>query len=635
MSSSPGTVNLRHGASNPSKPSINACLPCRKVKMRCVTTENTGKCDRCTRKSLECTFRQHRRGRKPGMRLMPKAARKDSTHTTKHSQRDIAPAKQPSERGRGTDFWADSGRLQPDALLSHQAMKGKFSLQNILSTDHGSTADDSTRSTPVSPDDPLSLGIVNHHVALFLFEYFMGKMNPYICQLDPHLHSFQYIREKSPFLLTTVLAASSKAFQSELYPSLHEHAEKLFADSFRRGEKSTEIVQAIMLLTYWKEPNDTRAWTSIGLAIRIAMDLGWHKLSPDSSGRNELSDIKQREKRNVERTLLVLFVYDRSLSLQTGKPWMIERTDFIESIETWGKDPLADTNDNLLCSFVALRLLTGETFDLLPSQRKHSMSHQGRFFSVLKGRIESWESKWLNVVGPGTCHSFLIRLYGAHLRLQLFSIPLQETGIPRTDGVRDMTPFWVSYDNAITMLGLVTEYAPLLYLVQDSIHVMTAYAAVFLVKILLSAPTTITYEIENSTLKTIRDAAKVFADQSSPAGSSCSLQSRFLEKLLFEFTTIRNSRVPASQDPQSQLIASQPDLRPLLSQPTGSQGYTPEGQEVTPEGYRDICGSAINATLGIAGQPDEATHFPFCDDDMWADIFANTGFSTQEGVFYG
>lgn len=90
-----------------------------------------------------------------------------------------------------------------------------------------------------------------------------------------------------------------------------------------------------------------------------------------------------------------------SLSLQTGKPWMIERTEFIESVETWGKDPLASANDNLLCTFVALRLLTAETFDLLPSQKKHSTAHQGRFFSVLKVRIEALEAKWLGVVGAG------------------------------------------------------------------------------------------------------------------------------------------------------------------------------------------------------------------------------------------
>ncbi|EAU37376.1 predicted protein [Aspergillus terreus NIH2624] len=456
--------------------------------MRCVTTANAAKCDRCARKSLDCTFRKHRRGRKPGMRLVPKTAHTEDP-STRQTHRDIAPARQsPPERERTADFWADSDRLQPDALLSHQAMKGKFSLQNILSTDHGSTVDRSTTSPPVSPDDPLALGLVNHHVALFLFEYFMGKMNPYICQLDPLLHSFQYIRRRSPFLLTTVLAASSKAFQSELYPSLHEHAEKLFSDCFRRGEKSTEIVQAILILTYWKEPNDTRAWTSVGLAIRIAMDLGWHKLSTDPASRSGLNELERRELRNDERTLLVLFVYDRSLSLQTGKPWMIERTEFIESVETWGKDPLASANDNLLCTFVALRLLTAETFDLLPSQKKHSTAHQGRFFSVLKVRIEALEAKWLGVVGAGTCHAFLIRLYCAHLHLQLFSIPLQETGIPRADGVRDMTPFWVSYENAATMLALVTEYAPFLYLVQDSIHVMTAYAAVFLVKVPSSLP---------------------------------------------------------------------------------------------------------------------------------------------------
>jgi hypothetical protein len=136
----------------------------------------------------------------------------------------------------------------------------------------------------------------------------MTKLNPYVSQLDPDLHSFTYVRYKSPFLFTAVLAAASKAFNSALYTTLHAHAENLFSQCLRQGEKSTESVQAILILTYWKEPSDARAWMSLGLAIRMGLDLNWHKLSPQEG---DITNCNQREIRNVERTWLVLFVYDR------------------------------------------------------------------------------------------------------------------------------------------------------------------------------------------------------------------------------------------------------------------------------------------------------------------------------------
>lgn len=139
----------------------------------------------------------------------------------------------------------------------------------------------------------------------------MTKLNPYVSQLDPHLHSLAYVRQKSSFLLSTVLAAASKSFEPAVYPSLHAHAEKLFLEAFRHGDKSTETIQAIMILTYWKEPNDTRAWMSVGFAIRMAMELGWHTLGSVPNLPVECTEVRQRELRNDERTWLVLFVYDR------------------------------------------------------------------------------------------------------------------------------------------------------------------------------------------------------------------------------------------------------------------------------------------------------------------------------------
>lgn len=140
----------------------------------------------------------------------------------------------------------------------------------------------------------------------------MSVLNPYISQLDPNLHTFSHVRQKSAFLLSSILAASAKMFNPGLYKPLHQHAEDLLVDSFRVGEKSIETAQAVLILTYWKEPEDTRSWVTLGYVIRMCIDLGWHKLRPASKrDREGLTETQIREARNIERTWFVLFVYDR------------------------------------------------------------------------------------------------------------------------------------------------------------------------------------------------------------------------------------------------------------------------------------------------------------------------------------
>jgi hypothetical protein len=153
---------------------------------------------------------------------------------------------------------------------------------------------------------------VDIHVAASLFEGFMKHLNPFVSQLDPELHTLSYVRASSPLLFTAVLSAAAKLLQIPLYPALSTLAEYLFVESFRNGSKSVEIVQAILILTYWKKPDDNRAWLSVGHAIRMAIELGWHRLGSDEMKCSaNASEITIRKFRDVERTWLVLFVYDR------------------------------------------------------------------------------------------------------------------------------------------------------------------------------------------------------------------------------------------------------------------------------------------------------------------------------------
>jgi hypothetical protein len=53
--------------------------------------------------------------------------------------------------------------------------------------------------------------------------------------------------------------------------------------------------------------------------MAVELDLNHYVPHPSS---NE-TDLQLRERRNRERTYLVLFVHDRSLSMQTGRQWML------------------------------------------------------------------------------------------------------------------------------------------------------------------------------------------------------------------------------------------------------------------------------------------------------------------------
>jgi hypothetical protein len=58
----------------------------------------------------------------------------------------------------------------------------------------------------------------------------------------------------------------------------------------------------------------------------MSVELGLNRyMSPPPPNETEL---QLRERRNRERTYLVLFVHDRSLSMQTGRQWMLPEVSF-------------------------------------------------------------------------------------------------------------------------------------------------------------------------------------------------------------------------------------------------------------------------------------------------------------------
>jgi hypothetical protein len=524
----------------------------------------------------------------------------------------------------------ETGTLQPSSLLHHAVSHGRFSLRNVLSTPGPSTQVSSGEPSSTSAGDPITMGLVTIEMASSLFDDFMTYLNPYISQLDAQLHTFDYVRRKSAFLLSAVLAVSAKSSHPLIYERLLSHAEGLLSDCFMRGLKSTEIAQAVMLLTYWKKPEDSRAWVFLGYTVRMGMELGWHRLSRLSSAdAASMSREQQLEHRNIERTWYVLFVYDRSMSLQTAKPWMIERSDFTESIEAWCREPLAVPTDILLGAFVTLRLLTSEVFKLLGGDNLARNGAGGgssqfyplcSFFAIIKGRIAEWESKWTQRAEQD-CHQFLIRFYAAHLRLQMFSLPLHEVLGGRNkdnpeqqqqDVSSNLEALWTSYSSAIAMLHLLSRYSSLIHLVQDSVHVMTAYSASFLLKLMHGtlAPD-ILEEIRPEVVGAMQQAAHCFrrgaelqrnlSVTTTTTTTSCALEASFLDRILAKLADGRGN---------------------VTVSPGGEVDEQPSTAEETVHSYEQP----------VALNPTQASEPPGVNT-VAAGLYANDVFAGLDGIF--
>lgn len=78
------------------------------------------------------------------------------------------------------------------------------------------------------------------------------------------------------------------------------------------------------------------------------------------------TEFQRLERRNRERTYLVLFVHDRSLSMQTGRNWMLPEDDVVRNAMTWHRagGPSVRPEDVILAAFVALRRIAASILSI-------------------------------------------------------------------------------------------------------------------------------------------------------------------------------------------------------------------------------------------------------------------------------
>ncbi|KAI0127196.1 hypothetical protein BJ170DRAFT_624540 [Xylariales sp. AK1849] len=237
--------------------------------------------------------------------------------------------------------------------------------------------------------DPIELGLISLAEAEALFSYFYDKLAHTRWGIDPVIHTVDFVRSRSAFLLTSIATASALFSPSmeSLYRRLSNHRQKLAGIIMANRYKSVEIVLAFMVNIPWISAGehwaDDETSTYISTALTIALDLSLNKIilsssceppgSRDSVASSDcitatkalaidgFGDVDptslagKRFLRRRERTWLSLFVLERGVCLARGREYVLPMSPLIESCDQWHLSELADRWDGSIVSVAVLR----------------------------------------------------------------------------------------------------------------------------------------------------------------------------------------------------------------------------------------------------------------------------------------
>ncbi|KAI0173147.1 hypothetical protein GGR52DRAFT_542099 [Hypoxylon sp. FL1284] len=311
--------------------------------------------------------------------------------------------------------------------------------------------------------DPIDLGLITLAEAEVLFSYFYDKLAHTRWGIDPVIHTVDFVRSRSAFLLTSIAAASALFSPSmeSLYTRLSNHRQKLASLVMAKRYKSVEIVLAFMVNIPWISTGDHWAddetSTYLSMALTIALDLSLNKIILPSSteprsprdtiavadcisGRKALgmegfSDVDpdsprgRKLLRRRERAWLSLFVLERGVCLARGRDYVLPMSPLIENCDQWHLSDIADRWDG---SIVSVAVLRRDLANLIAKVRAicddyvngtSELSVADRVKSEITLFFDRWYQTWPVQIGDREQLSLppYVEILASHTRLSLYS----------------------------------------------------------------------------------------------------------------------------------------------------------------------------------------------------------------------
>lgn len=371
-----------------------------------------------------------------------------------------------------------------------------------------------------TPDiDPIELGYVTSEEAEYLFKYFYENLSHTRWGLDPTLHTSAFVRSRSAYLFTSILAASATFMSNTaaLARRLSGHRERLAQRVINQRHRSIEIVLAFMVNVPWMSPgkhwSDDETCAFLSMALTLALDLQLNKIvvpSPtirpagfleriakadcidagkalqlDGFGNVDPSSAwGRRLLRTRERVWLALFVLDRGICLARGRPYAVPTGPLIDSCDTWHISDIADRWDGSIISTAVLRR---DLVGLIASVRETCDNTQLNVMSgsaavkFLKDKIdrffEQWYAVWSYQITQGDGHlPPYVEILVSHTKLSVYC-----SVINHPTASSDVKQFFraAGLSSALNVMRVVVQGEARLKSMPNNSVIMVSFAACF------------------------------------------------------------------------------------------------------------------------------------------------------------
>ncbi|KAL5345467.1 hypothetical protein ACLOAV_009840 [Pseudogymnoascus australis] len=453
---------------------------------------------------------------------------------------------------------------------------------------------------PLSPNldvsediDPIDMGYITSGETVALFNFFYQNLSHTRWGLDPAVHTAEFVRSRSSFLFTSILAASALFLPSTaaLSKRLSVHCKKLAYYVMEKRYRSPEIVLAFIINVPWMAPGkhwaDDETCAYMAMALSVAMDLSLNKLIvpapgfpqreiPDNIPKSDCITAKkallldgfddvdpysswgQRLLRRRERVWLSLFVLDRGVCLARGRNFTVHMTPLVETCDQWHISDMADTWDqSIISSAVMRRDLVALIADI--KSTCDVVADGVSIVQVLKDIIEGFFDRWFSVwaVAVGSKHHVLppyVEILVSHTRLSTYSSVINHPTAPV-----EVKRFFraAGLSSALNVMRAAVQGEGRLKSMPNNTAIMISFAACFALSISTMAEGN-TLSLAPSIRILVEEAAgmleRIGCTPSHRNGTS-SLYSRHLRKIIRNKFAAPDRDVPAAALPIGQDVA--------------------------------------------------------------------------------
>ncbi|KAF5603170.1 uncharacterized protein FSUBG_7394 [Fusarium subglutinans] len=357
---------------------------------------------------------------------------------------------------------------------------------------------------PTRKYDPVDMGLISRPSAQNLYEGFFKHFNCLVGLLDPNLYTFSYTRSRSNLLFTMILTISSRIFQPESHRHIRDHAESLLGRALLACDSAIENIWAIICMYHWKDANDTRGYTLIGFALRMAASAEWNMTRRSVSYEtHESGELQVRQRRDKDRVWLALRNIDRTSSYFTDRP--LSTTMVLEDVASRQWMGLTEwtylLGDGKAVGGHELTCIASKLYESMMRTRVDSRVSQSpldfetfqKDMDDFNNRIaewgDYWQGKFATFPNPEPFQTPLIYLFRDYMRLYFNSVFLHRllvlgNGSTPHDLITHTAR--VCFCSALSVLRQAIELGELdtIYYLWDTAHLMIAYSAMMVPKLL-------------------------------------------------------------------------------------------------------------------------------------------------------